>query len=252
MAKKRMFSLDVVDTDKFLDTPITAQALYFHLGMRADDDGFVSSPKKICAMIGSRADDLKVLISKGYLIPFESGVVVISDWNINNYIQKDRYTPTRHQKEKMQLNKTNSVYSLPMHTECTQDVSKLDTHSIQDVSNLDTQIRLDKNSIDKNNRESKKTTRFIPPTLEEVTEYCNEKGYTISPQQFIDFYESKGWLVGKNKMKDWKAAVRTWVSRQQSGSSCTGATNNRFNNFHQRENNLTDKELEMMLMDNNK
>lgn len=241
MAKKRMFSLDVVDTDKFLDTPITAQALYFHLGMRADDDGFVSSPKKICAMIGSRADDLKVLISKGYLIPFESGVVVISDWNINNYIQKDRYTPTRHQKEKAQLNETNSVYSLPMYTECTQD-----------VSNLDTQIRLDKNSIDKNNKEGKKTTRFISPTLEEVTEYCNEKGYAISPQQFIDFYESKGWMVGKNKMKDWKAAVRTWGNRQQSGSSCTSATNNRFNNFHQRKNNMKDEELERLFTDNNR
>lgn len=111
---------------------------------------------------------------------------------------------------------------------------------------------INNNTFNKNTKERGKTTRFIPPTLEEVTEYCDEKGYAISPQQFIDFYESKGWLVGKNKMKDWRAAVRTWVSRQQPSRSCTGATNNRFNNFHQRENKLTDEELEMMLMDNSR
>ena len=89
MRNKRMFSLDVVDTDSFLDMPVTSQALYFHLGMRADDDGFVSSPKKIAKSSGCNADDLKVLISKGFLIPFSSGVVVITDWKVNNYLRMD-------------------------------------------------------------------------------------------------------------------------------------------------------------------
>ncbi len=84
MANRRMFSLDVVDTDKFLEMPLSTQALYFHFGMRADDDGFVSSPKRIIKSLCCNEDDLKLLIAKGYLIPFESGVVVISDWNINN------------------------------------------------------------------------------------------------------------------------------------------------------------------------
>ena len=110
MANRRMFSLDVVDTDDFIDLPTSAQALYFHLGMRADDDGFVSSPKKITKMVACSAADLKVLVDARYLIPFESGVVVIKDWKVNNYIQKDRYTPTRYQEEKGYLSECNKVY----------------------------------------------------------------------------------------------------------------------------------------------
>ncbi len=81
-----MFSLEVVDTDDFLDMPTSAQCLYFHLGMRADDDGFVSNPRKITKMANCSQDDLDILIDKKYIIPFESGVVVIRDWKVNNYI----------------------------------------------------------------------------------------------------------------------------------------------------------------------
>ncbi len=105
-----MFSLDVVDTDDFVELPIAAQALYFHLGMRADDDGFVSSPKKITKMVNCTLKDLNTLIEAGYLIPFESGVVVIRDWKVNNYIQKDRYTPTRNQDERRKITERNRVY----------------------------------------------------------------------------------------------------------------------------------------------
>ena len=100
MAKRRMFSLDVVDTDAFLDLPASSQSLYFHLGMRADDDGFISSPKRITSMINASGDDLRLLIAKGFVIPFESGVCVIRDWRVNNYIQRDRYTPTLYRDEK--------------------------------------------------------------------------------------------------------------------------------------------------------
>ena len=91
MANRRMFSLDVIDTDNFLDMPLSAQGLYFHLGMRADDDGFIASPKKITKLINASNDDLKLLIAKGYLLPFESGVVVIRHWRQNNYVKGDRY-----------------------------------------------------------------------------------------------------------------------------------------------------------------
>lgn len=110
MAKKRMFSLEVVDTDNFLEFPATTQNLYFHLGMRADDDGFVSNPKKITKMVNCSVEDLNLLIEKGYLIPFESGVVIIKDWKVNNYIQKDRYTPTRYQDEMSRISECNRVY----------------------------------------------------------------------------------------------------------------------------------------------
>lgn len=112
MARRRMFSLDVVDTDKFLDMPSSTQALYFHLGMHADDDGFVSSPKRIAKTVNCSEDDLKLLIAKRYLIPFESGVVVISDWKINNWIRADRKQITRYKYEKSLLDTNNYVYTL--------------------------------------------------------------------------------------------------------------------------------------------
>lgn len=112
MRNKRMFSLDVVDTDKFLEMPSSCQSLYFHLGMRADDDGFVSSPRKIASMVNCGGDDIRILTSKGYLIPFESGVVVITHWKQNNYLRADRYAPTKHLREKELLLLVNEEYAL--------------------------------------------------------------------------------------------------------------------------------------------
>ena len=112
MANRRMFSLDIVDTDKFLEMPATTQLLYFHLGMRADDDGFVSSPKKIAKMMRCNDDDLKLLIAKAYLIPFDNGVVVISEWNVNNWIRPDRKHETRFFQEKSLLELSNDKYIL--------------------------------------------------------------------------------------------------------------------------------------------
>lgn len=93
-----MFSVDTIDNDVFLDMPQTTQLLYFQLGMRADDDGFIT-PKKVMRMLGSQEDDLKILIAKRYLLAFDSGVVVIKHWPINNYIQKDRHVRTTFTKE---------------------------------------------------------------------------------------------------------------------------------------------------------
>lgn len=191
MAERRMFAKTIIDSDAFIDMPVTARLLYYDLGMRADDDGFVNSPKKIMRMVGASQDDLAILISKKFIIPFDSGVVVIKHWRIHNYIQKDRYKPTKYTEEKAMLTvQENDGYSL-------------DTKCIQNVSGSDTQVRLGKV------RKGKDRVN-IPPTLEEVSAYCEERHNNIDPQVFIDFYESKGWMVGKNKMKDWKACVRTW------------------------------------------
>ena len=103
MANRRMFSLDVVDTDSFLDMPLTAQVLYFHLGMRADDDGFISNPKRVQRMVGCNDDDLKLLLAKGFIIPFESGVCVIRHWKVHNYIRSDRYKKTAYRSEMERL-----------------------------------------------------------------------------------------------------------------------------------------------------
>ena len=112
MANKRMFSNAVIDNDNFLDMPLSTQALYFHLGMKADDDGFVGSPKKIARSVNCTEDDLKLLIAKGFVICFESGVIVITHWHENNVIRKERKKDTLFQKEKQQLTlENNNVYS---------------------------------------------------------------------------------------------------------------------------------------------
>lgn len=103
MAQRRMFSLQIVDTDAFMDMPLSSQALYFHLGMRADDDGFVSNARRIQRLVGASDDDLKILLMKRFLLAFESGVLVIKHWKISNYIQKDRYRPTLYKDEKSTL-----------------------------------------------------------------------------------------------------------------------------------------------------
>lgn len=127
MAQRRMFSLAVVDTDRFLSLPVGAQCLYFHLGMRADDDGFVASPRKIMSFVACTEDDFRILIAKGFVIPFDSGVCVIRDWKENNYIQKDRYHPTRYHVEMESLSIGPNGTYFPRNGLCIQDGYRMDT-----------------------------------------------------------------------------------------------------------------------------
>lgn len=205
MAERRMFAKTIIDSDAFLDMPLSSQSLYFHLSMRADDEGFINNPRKIQRMIGATEDDLKLLIAKSFIIPFESGIVVIKHWKIHNYIQSDRYKPTVYTEERSLLSvKDNKAYTL-------------DTECIHDGYGMETQVRLVKDSLDKDSIEKEKKTakRFTPPTLDEIKAYCQERKNGINPETFYDFYQSKGWMVGKNPMKDWKAAVRTWERRDK-------------------------------------
>ncbi len=201
MAERRMFAKTIIDSDAFLDMPLSAQALYFHLSMRADDDGFVNNPKKIQRMIGASDDDCKLLVMKRFILTFESGIIVIKHWKIHNYIQKDRYKETVYLAEKstLELNENNA------YTECIPNVYKVDTQ-VREVKVIDSQEK------EKGKSEGKRTarSRFTPPTLEEVKAYCLERGNNVDAQRFIDYYTANGWKVGKNSMKDWKAAVRTW------------------------------------------
>lgn len=166
MANRRMFSLDVVDTDIFLELPISSQALYFQLGMRSDDDGFVSSPKKIATMIGANQDDLKLLIAKGFIIALNDGIVVIRHWKQNNYIQSDRYKATIYQQQLAALSVNNGVY-------------EVDTSCIQTVSKMYPQDSIDKNSKDKgrigkSNTEAPKSTDAYFPDDESLSQAFDE------------------------------------------------------------------------------
>ena len=211
MAERRMFAKTIIDSDAFLDMPITAQLLYFHLSMRADDDGFINKPKSIMRMVGCKDDDIKLLFAKKFLIPFESGVVVIKHWRIHNYIRKDTYTETKYKEEKssLELDENNAYRLLDSPSSRTCDES---------VNDPLTQVRLGKDRLGKD-RLDKNIRGFTPPSIDEVSAYCTERNNGIDPQHFVDFYEAKGWMVGKNKMKDWKAAVRTWEGRQGNGYS---------------------------------
>lgn len=158
MAQKRMFSNLVVQSDEFLEMPDSSQNLYFHLSMQADDDGFVDKWKSIMRMTGKKEDDLKILIAKSFVIPFDTGVLVIRHWRLNNYLQKDRYKETIYKDEKSRLtiDKSN-VYNLD--TECIHSIDK---------------NRLDKISIEENSKEKE----------QEESESCGD-GF----QNVLKFYE---------------------------------------------------------------
>lgn len=112
MAERRMFTKKIIDSDAFLDMPLSTQALYFHLNMRADDDGFINNPRKIMRMIGASEDDMKVLITKRFIIIFDSGIVVVKHWRMHNLLRKDRYIETQYLEEKnMLLLKENGAYT---------------------------------------------------------------------------------------------------------------------------------------------
>ena len=154
MAQRRMFSKKITDTDLFLDMPMSAQCLYFHLNMAADDDGFIGNAKTIRRMVGASEDDFKLLMAKEFIIPFESGVVVIKDWKVHNYIRSDRYNETVYREEKEQLTQNeNGQYELGM------------TFGIPDGNQMDTQVRLGKVRLGKdsavkvNNYQKRRTSQ---------------------------------------------------------------------------------------------
>lgn len=120
MAERRMFSKQIIDSDAFLNMPLSSQLLYFHLAMRADDDGFVNAPQKITRMVNATVDDFNILVAKKFILTFETGVIVIKHWKMHNYIQSDRYKPTVYQDEKALLGvKQDKSYT--MDTQCIQD-----------------------------------------------------------------------------------------------------------------------------------
>lgn len=218
MAERRMFAKTIIDSDAFLDMPVTARLLYYDLSMRADDDGFVNSPKKIMRMIGASQDDLSILCLRKFLIPFDNGVVVIKHWRIHNYIRGDRYKETNYKDEKALLAlDENNAYTLPN--------EERSTNGIPMVYQRETQVRLGKDRIGKDIESSAKRTShtFVKPTYEEVKAYCEERNNGIDPQHFIDYQDSRGWVLSNGKkMVDWKATIRTWEQRNKKPATSEG------------------------------
>ena len=187
MAERRMFAKTIVLSDAFLDMPLGARCLYMTMGMLADDDGFVNNPKSIMRQSGATTDDLKILIEKKFIIPFESGVIVIKHWRINNYLQKDRYQETKYIEEKSQLQiDEKGAYTSNVYTEY--------VYTGKD--------RLGKDRIG---------NKYIAPTLEEIQAYCTQRNNNVDAQKFYDYYTRNDWKDSKgNKVKNWKQKVITW------------------------------------------
>lgn len=166
MAERRMFAKTIIDSDAFLDMSLSTQALYFHLSMRADDDGFVNNPKKIQRMIGCGDDELKMLIAKKFIIPFESGVCVIKHWRIHNYIRRDRYKETVYKEEKSRLElKDNNSYRL------------VDTIGIPNGYQVDTQDRLGKDRLGKDSIDNTISKDIVSSTnVQLIMDKWNELG----------------------------------------------------------------------------
>lgn len=234
MAERRMFAKTIIDSDAFLDMPQSSQLLYFHLSMRADDEGFINNPRAIMRNIGCKEDDAKLLIAKKFIIPFESGVVVIKHWKIHNYIAKDRFTPTKYQEERKQLE---------------LDENKSYTTCIQSVYEVETQDRLGKVSIGKVSiGEEKKKETFVsvidsytsvPLLVSSLKDYVEmrqkQKGFTVRAlklnlnelTKLSQNYNEKVEIVNQSIMNGWKSfyplkqqqgIVQTWETESTKDS----------------------------------
>ena len=253
MAERRMFAKTIIDSDAFLDMPLSTQALYFHLSMRADDDGFINNPKKIQRMIGGGDDDLKLLVAKNFLIPFESGVVVIKHWKIHNYIRNDRYKPTVYVEEKAMLEeKNNQAYTLGI------------PRGIPSDDQMETQVRLGKDrvgevSIEESMEPPAASPAPAPEPVKPVRHKYGEYGWVRLTDEeharllkdlgadelkrcitYVD--ESAQRSGNKNKWKDWNLVIRKcsregWgVSRYRAASNTGFETSNPFLEMMQEEN----------------
>lgn len=233
MAEKRMFTKKITESDAFLDMPLSAQALYFHLNMNADDDGFVNNPKMIARIIGAKSDDLKVLEDRRFVLLFPNGVIVIKHWRMNNTIQADRYKKTSYAEELSQLEvKDNKSYTWK------QFGNEPETIWEHFGNGLETQIRLDKNRLDKNSIDNTfaPTSDDIDAEEKEVfakLPLLNDQYYTIYAEEVSHYKEqfpaidveqeirnAIAWTEAnpKNKKKQGKRFLTNWLLRKQERS----------------------------------
>ena len=206
MAHKRMFSKDITESDAFTDMPLSTQALYFHLGMSADDDGFINNPKRIQRGVGASVDDYNLLVAKNFVIPFKSGVVVIKHWRINNTVRSDRYCPTPYQEEFAQLAlKDNKAYTLKNNLP-ELVVSLVDTVGIPSGYQMETQNRIVEDSIEEKDILSGKPDHASEAA--EIVGYLNEatgSSYRPSSKQTMRHINAR--LKEGYTVDDFKAVI---------------------------------------------
>ena len=200
MAQKRMFDKTITNADDFLEMPISSQVLYFHLSMNADDDGFINNWKSIMRMTGTKEDDLKVLIAKQYIIPFDSGVIVIKHWRINNFLRKDRHVETKYQKElsTLQIN-DNQEYWLtngqPSIDKNSIDKNSIDKNSIEDIYSLESQDVIPyKEIIDYLNFKINSHYKYSTKKTKELIKARFNEGFTLEDFKTVIDKKTMEWL----------------------------------------------------------
>ena len=211
MAERRMFAKTIIDSDAFLEMPLSTQALYFHLSMRADDDGFLNNAKKVMRMIGANQNDLDLLLVKNFVIKFEDGICVIKHWRIHNYIQTDRYHETMYKDNKNLLNiDENKAYTLKNTgkklegNRIIEVIEPMDTECIQDVSKMDTQVRLElgKDSIGKDSIEKKKEKKKKTSSLDEIiNNYTSNLDLKETVQDFLKMRKAQKKVMTDRALK---------------------------------------------------
>ncbi len=238
-----MFAKTIIDSDAFLDMPVTARLLYYDLAMRADDDGFVNSPKKIMRIVGASQDDLMILIGKKFVIPFDNGVVVIKHWRIHNYIRKDRYNETKYKEQLAQLElDENNAYRL---------AGNGMSHDNHLPDEMDTQDRLGKDSIGKDSIEDEEDDdepeELEPDLPKEPPVFqieLNDGTLYDVVQSEIDYYQKLypavnvmnemraivGWNHGNPKKRKTRSGIKrhinTWLADKQNNGGSLRRVNN--------------------------
>lgn len=209
MAERRMFAKTIIESDAFLDMSSDAKALYFFLGVQADDDGFVNKPNSIRRMVGVSEEALQELIDNHFLIEFETGVVVIKHWLINNAIRKDRYTPTKYTEEKAKLRvKENGAYTLttsgiPSDTQVTTSGIPTDNQRLPQVS-------IGKDSIDKGSIGAMSSSLSFMPSRQELMRFLIDERLYVPVDPIFEHFED-GWP------QDWKTEVRKFADNYSPG-----------------------------------
>lgn len=248
MAERRMLTKKITSADAFVGLSSAAQALYMHLNLEADDDGFNNQVQTAMARAHASTDDLRILLLKGFIYCFDDGVIVIKHWRIHNLLRKDRYKPTNYVEKLAQLGiKENGAYTVLGEAPEGEKIPDADSGChlvatrLPQVSKGKDSIVLSKESArvpahahtrekaDAAGNEAEQALggrspfTFKIPTVAEVREYCEEAGLELDAERFVDFYTSKGWTVGRSKMKDWRAAARNWARSDKKNAAANNA-----------------------------
>lgn len=227
MAERRMFVKTIIDSDAFLDMPQSAQNLYFHLSMRADDDGFINNPKKIARMLGCSEDDMKILLMKGFIYVFDSGVIVIKHWRMHNLIRNDRYKGTAYKEELSKLKiKENGSYTLLKGDDndlLLSNDNQMTTKRQPNGNQMETQVRLGKDSIGKVNKDDVVDNDTKP----QKSVYGKFKSVRLTDEEYkeikaakLEHYIDRLDLYKASKGKRYKndyATIMSWVKRDGEG-----------------------------------